>query len=495
MSKRMQTVLIVLVVGGLALAACNTGAATDEGDTFVPVVVDDFNVIAEGRLVPLNYVQLAFNGAGLVADVMAAEGDQVEAGQVLAVLDNEEQLRSNLAAAELSLSQGRAALAQGRLELLSAERALADLNENAEMQAAAAQQAVARAREQLDNAQNDLSYAQNPDVQYYQDRVDDARDALTIAQQNEELTSISTLIGAVDQAQTRFDDMQDIFNQVQDQIDNCIADTDGDGEIDNDCSRERRITVDGVPWTLEDAQDALDDAGNALRQAQLQVEQTNINNTNAVDQAQEDLDDALRDLEWALGGPDAIDLALRQADVAVAQATLADAEREWEKVRNGPNPDDVAQAEARVAQAQALIAQAEAQITQAEAAQVAAQAALDDIELRAPWAGTLAALDLKVGEQVSPGVPVVTLADFGGWKVETDNLTEIEVPDVEVGQAVVITPDALPNLELSGEVDSIGNLFEEKRGDITYTVDIRLKDTDPRLRWGMTVVATFDRPS
>ena len=84
-----------------------------------------------------------------------------------------------------------------------------------------------------------------------------------------------------------------------------------------------------------------------------------------------------------------------------------------------------------------------------------------------------------------------SLADFSEWYVETDNLTEIEVVDVSIGQNVEIIPDALPDLSLIGQVESIKDKFEEKRGDITYTTRILVDEIDPRLRWGMTVVVTF----
>ena len=60
-----------------------------------------------------------------------------------------------------------------------------------------------------------------------------------------------------------------------------------------------------------------------------------------------------------------------------------------------------------------------------------------------------------------------------------------------MGQDVKISPDALPELELHGTVTSISKLFLEKRGDVTYTVTVDLTDTNPRLRWGMTMVVTF----
>jgi hypothetical protein len=40
-------------------------------------------------------------------------------------------------------------------------------------------------------------------------------------------------------------------------------------------------------------------------------------------------------------------------------------------------------------------------------------------------------------------------------------------------------------------VESIDQVYEEKRGDITYTARILLDSADPRLRWGMTVSITF----
>ena len=137
------------------------------------------------------------------------------------------------------------------------------------------------------------------------------------------------------------------------------------------------------------------------------------------------------------------------------------------------------------------IAAAEARINAAETNLQATRVALENIELSAPFAGVVVDLGVKEGELVNPGQAVVVLADFSQWFVETDDLTEIEVPEISLGQAVTVTPDALPDLELSGTVESISNLYEEKRGDVTYTAKIRLDEGDPRLRWGMTVVVTF----
>jgi multidrug resistance efflux pump len=161
----------------------------------------------------------------------------------------------------------------------------------------------------------------------------------------------------------------------------------------------------------------------------------------------------------------------------VAEAQLAIAERDYALWLEGPHPDDLAAAEAR--------------LNAAQAAQAAAQSALDNSVLTAPFDGVAVAVSLKEGEMVGGGQIAAVVADVSHWVVETDNLTEIEVVEVYEGQAVIVTPDALPALELSGTVDAIDGLFEEKRGDVTYTATISLEDAPPDLRWGMTVVITF----
>ena len=84
-------------------------------------------------------------------------------------------------------------------------------------------------------------------------------------------------------------------------------------------------------------------------------------------------------------------------------------------------------------------------------------------------------------------MPVVSLSDSSNWYVETDDLTEIDVVQVELGQPVSVTIDAIPDVEFTGEVTEIAPRSEIKRGDVTYTITIRLLDADNALlRWGLT---------
>ena len=128
---------------------------------------------------------------------------------------------------------------------------------------------------------------------------------------------------------------------------------------------------------------------------------------------------------------------------------------------------------------------------EAEAGLAQARSALSDTMLTAPFAGTIGALDLEVGEYVAPGVSLVSLADAGGWRLLTDNLTEKEVVKVTEGQPVNVTVDALPSETLQGTVKRIKPRSETKAGDVTYTVEITLANPSPKLRWGMTASVVF----
>jgi multidrug resistance efflux pump len=119
------------------------------------------------------------------------------------------------------------------------------------------------------------------------------------------------------------------------------------------------------------------------------------------------------------------------------------------------------------------------------------RAALANAEVRAPFPGIITNLDLKVGEFAASGTPVITIADHSQWVVKTTDLTEIDVVNVKEGQAATVTLDALPGVELKGNVFSISQNYSENQGDIVYEVTILLTDADPAMRWGMTAVVSF----
>ena len=135
---------------------------------------------------------------------------------------------------------------------------------------------------------------------------------------------------------------------------------------------------------------------------------------------------------------------------------------------------------------QAQLAAAKAGVAQAQAAFEAARAALSEATLKAPFAGTIALIAVDAGQVIGPGLTVASIADLQSWEVDTDDLSEVDVVNVQPGQSAALTFDALPGITLNGVVTSITPRAENKRGDVTYTVKIKIDQTDPRLRWGMT---------
>ena len=65
--------------------------------------------------------------------------------------------------------------------------------------------------------------------------------------------------------------------------------------------------------------------------------------------------------------------------------------------------------------------------------------------------------------------------------------------EISQGDPVTITVDAIPDLELPGEVKRIQAIGEDKYGDITYTVVVQPARQDERLRWNLTT-AVFIQP-
>ncbi len=72
------------------------------------------------------------------------------------------------------------------------------------------------------------------------------------------------------------------------------------------------------------------------------------------------------------------------------------------------------------------------------------------------------------------------------WQVETTDLTELSIAKVQDGDAVMLTFDALPGLELPGKVQRVKGYGENHQGDIVYRVIVQPDRLDPRLRWNMT---------
>ncbi|HRQ22204.1 MAG TPA: efflux RND transporter periplasmic adaptor subunit, partial [Anaerolineales bacterium] len=242
------------------------------------------------------------------------------------------------------------------------------------------------------------------------------------------------------QAEQRWDDLN--VENIEDRIEDLAAD------------------VEDAREDLKDAQDEFDrykdlDANNSRRKSA----------EDKLEKAQKDLNKIIRTLEEEVRKRDTV-----KAAYDAALAAEAEAKYQYEISLDGPNADQLALAKANL-----------------DAAQVAFSAYV----ITAPFDGIVADVHVRAGEQAGPESRSVSIADFSSWVVETTDVTELEVVQLNVGQTVTIVPDALSELELSGVVTEVGNAFTQSGGDILYTVRIRVNETDARLKWGMTVEVIF----
>jgi HlyD family secretion protein len=193
--------------------------------------------------------------------------------------------------------------------------------------------------------------------------------------------------------------------------------------------------------------------------------------------ARQQRDSIQRNLNWYTGYPDEIQQGLLDAAVTYAEARIAEAERQLEKLQDGPDPDALELAQARLDNAEVQLS--------------TARAALSDLELRAPFAGTVTTLYLRQSEWLSPGQPVLLLADLAKMYVETTDLNEIDVARVQVGDTVLVTFDALPEVVVNGIVTRIADKASEGSG-VNYSVVIELNEIPEKLLWDMTAFVDIE---
>ncbi len=202
-----------------------------------------------------------------------------------------------------------------------------------------------------------------------------------------------------------------------------------------------------------------------------------VNLENELDAAQKAYDDAINKYNELVAEEDDFDINQARTSLEIAKRQQKLAQDKYDMLCDEPDPDQVKSTEERIATATARLA--------------AAEDDLGMLELIATMDGTVVDSDLLVGKSVSPDQPVVQVVDFLEWFVEMEDLSEIEVVDIGVGQKASLTADALPDVKFTSEVVDICDTYKENRSKIVNTVPIKLDEVDPRLRWGMTVVAEF----
>lgn len=419
----------------LGLSGCSPQgdqAASDNEAAAATPQADVENVIwASGRLVPERWAYLGFALPGRLAAIDVAEGDSIQAGQVLATLDSSD-LQAAVDQAEAGLAAARAQLAA-----IKAPARAEDI--------AAAQGAVRSAQAQLDAAKASVATAQS-NIVAAKAQAGIATAALGRVRAGASAEEIAAARERLELAQAQLAQAQAAYDRVA-----------GDPNI---AMRPEAVSLQQATASAKAAQALYNATARGATAEDLAVAQSQVTAANAA-------------VDVAETG-----VATAQAGVANAEAGVVQAQARLDLLQAGPRPEDVAQAEAAVAQAEAALA--------------AATSALAQAQLVAPFAGTLSAIWHRAGEIVQPGQDVVALGDLSTMHVETTDLRETDVARLQIGQKVEVTFDALPNRVFSGAITHIAPLANTDKGSVNYTVTIDLADQDPALRWGMTAFVNIE---
>ena len=338
--------LLLFILASLLFTACSSSGVPATEATSIPTVQADNTIIAEGRIEPIHYAEIAFTASGVVSEVLVEEGQAVKKGEPLIRLGNESD--TNYAAAQL--------------ELASAQQALNDLLNTSGADLAQVVIDLKEAQEAYDKADDYLRYLQN---------------SKKVPQTETRLFLIQTWKGYEYQYKTKS------FK----------------GPAPQD-------------WIIE-----------------------------------------------------------AENDLALKKAKLEELQRTYERMKDGVDADQLAVLEARLN---------------------AAKAGVAAFAVTAPFDGVVAELNAKTGSSINAGEIAVTVADFSEWLVKTTDMTEIDVVALTADQPVVVSLDALPNVELKGTILSIGQTYSENQGDVVYEVTVLLTDQNPLMRWGMTASVLFE---
>jgi len=366
-----KKIIIAILLGASLLAGCS-GINPQATPTPDQSPVEDVQPIvsATGKVTPDEWSRLSFSTAGLIQEILFKEGDQVKSGDVLVRMRGIEDLQAAISAAEF--------------DVITAQKALDDLNKNAEDTRTAALERISEATKSVRDAQYQLDNFTVPSNQSTMS----TREALAAMEEK------------LDAARAAFEPYK---------------------------------YYPSTNNTREDLKEDLDDA-------------------------QADFNSAVKRLQY-------------ETDLEVARIRLAKALKDYETWREGPDPAEIAFAEARLATTQSALA--------------ATQSKIDDLELKAPFSGTISDVDIRIGEWVTPGQPVLLIADLDHLQIETTDLNEIDAARVQMDDQVSITFDALPGIEIQGVVHSIAPKSSEGSG-VNYTVVILMDEIPAQLRWGMT---------
>jgi HlyD family secretion protein len=162
-------------------------------------------------------------------------------------------------------------------------------------------------------------------------------------------------------------------------------------------------------------------------------------------------------------------IAKADEDLAVAKAKLDDAQREFDRLKNGADAVDIAAAQARVD---------------------AAQSTLNLARVITPFAGTVTEAYPLPGDQIAAGATAFRVDNLSSLLVDVE-VSEVDINSVSIGQPVTLSFDAIFGKEYHGEVVEVAQTGTVVQGVVNFKVTVELTDADQDVKPGMTAAVNI----
>lgn len=429
-------VVLVVIAGGYAFLSHRGGS------TYQFITVTQGSVIetvsVTGNTTPEKSVALGFQNSGTISRVYYQLGDSVNAGAVIA------QLNTGALSAALQQAQANVDAQQANLAGLKAGAQPADI--------AASQAALAQAEQNLANLYAGIADTATSGYAKANDAVRTQLNALFSSPESSQASlnfSSSNSQAVTDSGTLRVSASTELNAWEQEllSINSSSSASVLTAAISTDLAH---LAV--VQNLLNRVSDALD-GSSSLSASALASDKASVGA-------------GLTEVNAAISSFNTAsqNIASQKSAVAQAQANLALKEA-------GSTPQAIAAQQAQVEQAQAAVAQAQANLAGAE--------------IIAPISGAVTQEDAKVGQQASPGTPLVSIIGNGGFEVDA-GVSETDVGKLAVGNPVSMTLDAFPGETFTGSVFYIAPAETNTQGVISYLAKISFDKADPRLKSGLT---------
>lgn len=176
---------------------------------------------------------------------------------------------------------------------------------------------------------------------------------------------------------------------------------------------------------------------------------------------------------------------LAQTALKTASARVREAQARLTLLRNGPRPEQIAQARARVQQAAQALA--------------LAQTRLNEATVVSPLTGLVLAKHVEPGEFVAAGTPVVTVGDLARPWLRA-YINEADLGRVKLGQRATVTTDTYPGKAYPGTVTFVSDQAEftpknvqthQERVKLVYRIKIEIPNPHYELKPGMPADASI----